>query len=100
MNYSWDNYVQLQVDAHQDLLDNEEPLQETRKVTLLLQGITDHNLKNSVDVARSNADYRRDFDKCQLFFSQVSEPEPGWKDIEVETCSLQLTRGWSGKQQR
>ena len=71
MNYSWDNYVQLQVDAPQDLLDNEEPLQETGKVTLLLQGITDHNLKNSVDVARSNPDLRHNFDKCQLFFSQV-----------------------------
>ena len=69
-NWTWDKFIQQHQDAHEDLVENNEAIPETRKVTLLLARITDKDLANSVDVARSDAEKRRNFDKCQLFLGQ------------------------------
>ena len=69
-NWTWDKFIQQHQDAHEDLVENNKAIPETRKVTLLLAGITDKDLANSVDVAQSDAEKRRNFDKCQLFLGQ------------------------------
>ena len=69
-NWTWDKFIQQHQDAHEDLVENNEAIPETRKVTLLLAGITDKDLANSVDVAQPDVEERRNFDKSQLFLGQ------------------------------
>ena len=83
---------------HEDLVENNEAIPETRKVTLLLGGITDKDLANSVDVARSDAVKWRNIVKCQLFLSQctaskAADEKPARRQISAISTDAENSAG-------
>jgi hypothetical protein len=64
-NFEFGNYVQIHQDAHNELLDLEEPVPETKKVQDFLSGILDARLQTGKDIVLGTAIYLQDFEEYQ-----------------------------------
>jgi hypothetical protein len=70
-NFEFGNYVQIHQDAHNELLDLEEPVPETKKVQDFLSGILDARLQTGKDIVLGTAIYLQDFEECQQYLSTL-----------------------------
>lgn len=65
--FTFDNYVEVHQSAHNTLLDLNEPVPETKKVTDFLAGITDPRLSNAKNLILGDAQRLQDFESCQQY---------------------------------
>jgi hypothetical protein len=70
-NFEFGNYVQIHQDAHNELLDLEEPVPETKKVQDFLSGILDARLQTGKDIVLGTPLYLQDFEECQQYLSTL-----------------------------
>jgi hypothetical protein len=69
--FTFDNYVEVHQGAHNTLLDLNEPVPETKKVTDFLAGITDPRLSNAKDLILGDAQRLQDFESCQQYLKTL-----------------------------
>jgi hypothetical protein len=70
-NFEFGNYVQIHQDAHNEELDLEEPVPETKKVQDFLSGILDARLQTGKDIVLGTPLYLQDFKECQQYLSTL-----------------------------
>jgi hypothetical protein len=70
-NFEFSNYVQIHQDAHNELLELEEPVPETKKVQDFLSGILDSRLQVGKDIVLGTDVYLQDFEECQQYLSTL-----------------------------
>jgi hypothetical protein len=69
--FTFDNYIEMHQDAHNTLMDLNEPVPETKKVTDFLSGITDSKLTNAKDLILGDAAKLQDFEVCQQYLKTL-----------------------------
>ena len=69
--FTFSNYVTLHQAAHNKLLDLDEPVAESKKVSDFLKGIRDPMLVTAKSVILGNAAKLDDFEECQQYFSTI-----------------------------
>jgi len=69
--FTFDNYVEVHQGAHNTLLDLNEPVLETKKVTDFLAGITDPRLSKAKDLILGDALRLQDFESCQQYLKTL-----------------------------
>jgi len=69
--FTFSNYVTLHQAAHNELLDLEEPVAESKKVSDFLTGIRDPALVTAKSVVLGDATKLDDFKECQQYFSTI-----------------------------
>jgi hypothetical protein len=69
--FSFANYVTLHQAAHNELLDLDEPVAETKKVSDFLKGIRDPNLTIAKNVVLGDPIKLDDFEECQQYISTI-----------------------------
>jgi hypothetical protein len=65
--YSFTNYVSLHQEAHNELLDLDKPVPETKKVTDFLKGIQDPALAVGKSIVLSDPIKMSNFEECQQY---------------------------------
>lgn len=70
-NFAFSNYVQIHQDGHNELLELEEPVPETKKVQDFLSGIMDSRLQVGKDIVLGTPLYLQDFEECQQYLSTL-----------------------------
>ena len=69
--FTFDQYVGIHQRGHNELLDLEEPVAETKKVADFIAGITDPKLETAKNVVDGDETKLTDFEECQQFFMTV-----------------------------
>ena len=69
--FTFANYVTLHQTAHNELLDLDEPVSESKKVTDFLKGIRDHGLNTGKSIVLGDPVKLGDFEECQQYLSTV-----------------------------
>jgi len=69
--FTFANYVNLHQGAHNELLDLDEPVSETKKVTDFLAGIRDPTLNTGKSVILGDPEKLEDFEACQQYLSTL-----------------------------
>jgi hypothetical protein len=69
--FTFASYVNLHQAAHNELLDLDEPVSETKKVTDFLKGIRDPNLTTGKSIVLGDPVKLEDFEKCQQYLSTM-----------------------------
>jgi hypothetical protein len=69
--FTFDNYVEVHQGAHNTLLDLDEPVPETKKVTDFLAGITDPRLSNAKDLILGDVQKLQNFEACQQYLKML-----------------------------
>jgi hypothetical protein len=69
--FTFSNYVTLHQAAHNELLDLDEPVAESKKVSDFLKGIRDPTLVTAKSVVLGDAAKLDDFEECQQYFSTI-----------------------------
>jgi len=69
--YTYDNYVSVHQEAHNELLDLDEPVPETKKVTDFLKGIQDPILAVGKTVVLGDPSKMSDFLECQQYLATI-----------------------------
>jgi hypothetical protein len=69
--FTFSSYVTLHQAAHNKLLDLDEPVSETKKVTDFLKGIRDPNLNTGKSIVLGDPAKLEDFEKCQQYLSTI-----------------------------
>jgi hypothetical protein len=70
-SFDFSNYVQIHQDAHNELLELEEPVPATKKVQDFLSGILDPRLQVGKDIVLGTPMYLQDFEECQQYLSTL-----------------------------
>jgi hypothetical protein len=70
-NFDFSHYVQMHQDGHNELLELEEPVPETKKVQDFLTGILDQKLQVGKDIILATPKYLQDFEECQQYLSTL-----------------------------
>jgi hypothetical protein len=69
--FTFASYVTLHQSAHNELLDLDEPVSESKKVTDFLKGIRDPNLNTGKSIVLGDPGKLGDFEECQQYLSTV-----------------------------
>ena len=69
--FTFASYVTLHQSAHNELLDLDEPVSESKKVTDFLKGIRDPNLNTGKSIVLGDPAKLGDFEECQQYLSTV-----------------------------
>ena len=69
--FTFATYVTLHQSAHNKLLDLEEPVSESKKVTDFLKGIRDPSLNAGKSIVLGDPTKLGDFEECQQYLSTV-----------------------------
>ena len=69
--FTFASYVTLHQSAHNELLDLEEPVSESKKVTDFLKGIRDPTLNTGKSIVLGDPTKLGDFEECQQYLSTV-----------------------------
>ena len=69
--FTYDNYVRVHQDAHNELLELNEPVPESKKVTDFLRGIQDSALQNGKDFALGDPAKMATFEACQQYLGTL-----------------------------
>jgi hypothetical protein len=62
--YTWDDYIRVRQEAHLELELLEAPVDEGRKVYLMLKGVKAEALDPTIRAIKANGAYQTDFDLC------------------------------------
>jgi hypothetical protein len=69
--FTFSSYITLHQAAHNELLDLDEPVSKTKKVTDFLKGIRDPNLNTGKSIVLGDPMKLEDFEKCQQYLSMI-----------------------------
>jgi hypothetical protein len=69
--FTFASYVTLHQSAHNELLDLDEPVSESKKVTDFQKGIRDPNLNTGKSIVLGDPEKLGDFEECQQYLSTV-----------------------------
>ena len=89
--FTFSSYVTLHQAAHNKLLDLDEPVSETKKVTDFLKGIRDPNLNTGKSIlVLGDPSKLNDFEKCQQYLSMIitnlgNQAKAEWHVVAVHT---------------
>jgi hypothetical protein len=72
-HYSFDQYVAAHQKAHNELLDADEPVAETKKVTDFLANIQDPKLEIAIQSCMGDEQRLTNFELCQQYFKTIVE---------------------------
>jgi hypothetical protein len=70
-SYTFDNYVESHQNAHNTLVELNEGVPETKKVTDFLAGISDPRLSNAKDLILGDPDKLQNFEACQQYLKTL-----------------------------
>jgi hypothetical protein len=88
--FTFASYVALHQSAHIELLDLDEPVSQSKKVTDFLKGIRDHNLNTGKSIVLGDPTKLGDFEECQQYLSTVVQNMSGMKSkrqVSSGTCA-------------
>ena len=94
--FSFANYVTLHQTAHNELLDLEEPVSESKKVTDFLKGIRDSALTTGKSIVLGDPKKLGDFEECQQYLSTIVQNMAAQSKAERHVSSVS-TEGGGGK---
>jgi hypothetical protein len=94
--FTFASYVTLHQSAHNELLDLEEPVSESKKVTDFLKGIRDPSLNTGKSFVLGDPSKLGDFEECQQYFSTIVQNMSAQTKSERQVSSA-VTDGGGGR---
>jgi hypothetical protein len=94
--FTFASYVTLHQSAHNELLDLEEPVSESKKVTDFLKGIRDPSLNTGKSIVLGDPSKLGDFEECQQYLSTVVQNMSAQTKSERQVLSA-ATDGGGGR---
>jgi hypothetical protein len=94
--FTFASYVTLHQSAHNELLDLDEPVSESKKVTDFLKGIRDPNLNTGKSIVLGDPTKLGDFDECQQYLSTVVQNMSAQMKSERQVSSAVTDSGGRG----
>jgi hypothetical protein len=94
--YSFANYVSLHQEAHNELLDLDEPVPETKKVTDFLKGIQDPALAVGKSIVLGDPLKMSDFEECQQYLGTLIQNTGVQAKLERNVSSTHTNGGGGG----
>ena len=93
--FTFANYVALHQAAHNELLDLDEPVPESKKVTDFMKGIRDPNLSMGKTAILGDITKLGDFEACQQFLSTIVMNTANQAKAERHVASVSTDGGGS-----
>ena len=94
--FTFASYVTLHQSAHNELLDLDEPVSESKKVTDFLKGIRDPNLNTGKSIVLGDPGKLGDFEECQQYLSTVVQNMSAQTKSERQVSSAMSDGGNRG----
>jgi hypothetical protein len=94
--FTFANYVTLHQGAHNELLDLDEPVSETKKVTDFLTGIRDPNLNTGKSIVLGDPGKLEDFEACQQYLSTLVTTLGNQAKVERHVSAVKTGGGGGG----
>ncbi|KAI2507354.1 hypothetical protein MHU86_7074 [Fragilaria crotonensis] len=94
--FTFANYVTLHQTAHNELLDLEEPVSESKKFTDFLKGIRDSALNTGKSIVLGDPAKLGDFEECQQYLSTVVQNMSAQTKAERHVSSAMSEGGGRG----
>jgi hypothetical protein len=94
--FTFANYVALHQGAHNELLDLDEPVSETKKVTDFLTGIRDPNLNTGKSIVLGDPGKLEDFEDCQQYLSTLVTTLGNQAKVERHVSVIKTGSGGGG----
>jgi hypothetical protein len=94
--YNFDNYVNIHQEAHNELLDLEEPVPETKKVTDFLKGIQAPELSVGKLIVLGDLKRLSDFKECQQFLGTLIQNTTVQAKAERNVSAVHSNGGGNG----
>jgi hypothetical protein len=91
--FTFANYVTLHQTAHNELLDLEEPVSESKKVTDFLKGIRDSALNTGKSIVLGDAIKLGCFEECQQYLSTIVQNMAAQSKSERHVSSASTDSG-------
>lgn len=91
--FTFASYVTLHQSAHNELLDLDEPVSESKKVTDFLKGIRDPNLNTGKSIVLGDPAKLGDFEECQQYLSTVVQNMSAQMKSERQVSSATTADG-------
>jgi hypothetical protein len=98
--FTFGNYVEVHQGAHNTLLNLNEPVPETKKVTDFLAGITDPRLSNAKDLILGDAQKLQDFESCQQYLKTLIYNKSTQEKHERQVSGVRQDKSTSYKGRR
>jgi hypothetical protein len=95
--FNFDNYISIHLDGHNELIDLEEPVPESKKVTDFLKGIQAPGLEVGKQVILGDATKMGNFKECQQFLSTLLNNSGAQAQLERNVSSVHSNRGGGGE---
>jgi hypothetical protein len=95
--FTFASYVTLHQSAHNELLDLDEPVSESKKVTDFLKGIRDPNLNTGKSIVLGDPAKLGDFEECQQYLSTVVQNMSAQMKSERQVSSATIGDGGGGR---
>jgi hypothetical protein len=95
--FTFASYVALHQSAHNELLDLDEPVSESKKVTDFLKGIRDPNLNTGKSIVLGDPAKLGDFEECQQYLSTVVQNMSAQMKSERQVSSATTADGGGGR---
>ena len=93
--FTFATYVTLHQSAHNELLDLDEPVSESKKVTDFLKGIRDPSLNTGKSIVLGDPSKLGDFEECQQYLSTVVQNMSAQMKSERQVSSAATDGGGS-----
>ena len=94
--FTFANYVTLHQTAHNELLNLDEPVSESKKVTEFLKGLRDSTLNSSKSIVLGDPAKLGDFEECQQYLSMVVQNMSAQTKAERHVSSATTDGGSKG----
>ena len=94
--FNFANYVTLHQTAHNELLDLDEPVSESKKVTDFLKGIRDPALTTGKSIVLGDPNKLGDFEECQQYLSTIVQNMAAQSKAERHVSSVMTDGGAKG----
>jgi hypothetical protein len=94
--FDFASYVTLHQDAHNELLDLDEPVAEAKKVTDFLKGIRDPGLNTGKDIVLGDPIKMDNFEECQQYLSSLVATKTNQAKAERHVASVSTRADGSG----
>jgi hypothetical protein len=88
--FTFDNYIAIHQEAHNELLDLDEPVSESKKVTDFLKGIQDALLQIGKTVVLADPKKMGDFEECQQYLSTLVQNTAAQAKMERHVSSVRM----------
>jgi len=88
--FTFDNYIAIHQEAHNELLDLDEPVSESKKVTDFLKGIQDALLQIGKTVVLADPKKMGDFEECQQYLSTLVQNTATQAKMERHVSSVRM----------